>query len=152
MAVSPELSWSHAQTTDEEFVLDLMRAFYAEEHLVFHPTATQAAVQVLLQNEDRGRIFLARTDESVVGYLVLTFGFSLEFHGRFVLLDEIYLQPHVRGRGWGRHGLDFARQWARDQGVASLRLEVNRANTAAKAFYLKNGLGDDQRDLLTHWL
>jgi GNAT superfamily N-acetyltransferase len=152
MAALPELVWSRGQTTDAELVLDLMRAFYAEDHLVFHSTATPAAVRVLLRNPAAGGIFLARAGGAVVGYLILTFGFSLEFHGRFVLLDEIYLQPEVRGRGWGRRGLDFARQWARDQGVAALRLEVNRTNTTAKTFYLKNGLGDDQRDLLTHWL
>ena len=37
-----------------------------------------------------GRLFAIDDDGSVVGYLVLTFGFSLEFGGRNAVVDELF--------------------------------------------------------------
>ena len=43
----------------------------------------------------------------------------------------------------------LAAQWARQQGAAVMRLEVNHHNARAKALYLSCGYADDQRDLLS---
>jgi len=49
----------------------------------------------------------------------------------------------------GRQALALAAQWARQQGAAVMRLEVNHHNARAKALYLSCGYDDDQRDLLS---
>jgi len=141
-----------ARVEDESTVVALMRDFYAEEHLVFDELITPRAVHDLLTQPSLGSIILLEHAGSVIGYLVVTFGFSLEFHGRYALLDELYLVPSVRGRGWGRHALEVAADTARAAGVAALRLEVNHANTRARSTYLKSGYQDNRRDLFTRWL
>lgn len=141
-----------ASPADEPAILALMRDFYAEEHLVFDELVARDAVHELLADPRLGVILLLETDAGPAGYLVLTFGFSLEFHGRFALLDELYLTPAVRGRGWGQHALTLAADVARQHRVAALRLEANHANTRAQALYLKHGFHDDRRHLFTHWL
>ena len=85
----------------------------------------------------------------VAGYAVLTMNFSLEQGGWHALLDEVYLVPSARGRGWGRQALAAAERWARGRGLARLRLEVNRHNAAARRLYLAAGFAAQQRDLLT---
>jgi GNAT superfamily N-acetyltransferase len=161
------LSWTEARTADADVVLELMAAFYAEERLVFDPQAAGEAVRTLMAKPEFGRIFLlkesgvARVEkpvdvsagrEAVSGHLVVTWGFSLEFRGRYVLLDELYLKPEFRGKGRGRSGIEFAAVWARDQGAASLRLEVTHPNRHAKEVYQRRDFGDDRRDLMTRWL
>jgi ribosomal protein S18 acetylase RimI-like enzyme len=141
-----------ARTGDESTVVALMRDFYTEEHLVFDEIVTPRAVHELLSQPALGTVLLFTHAGSVIGYLALTYGFSLEFHGRYALLDELYLIPAVRGRGWGRHALTVAAGTARDAGVAALRLEVNHANLRARSTYLKSGYQDNRRDLLTLWL
>jgi GNAT superfamily N-acetyltransferase len=138
-------------------VLGLMEAFYAEERLTFSVGAAQIAVNALLANSGLGRIFLlkngADSDASdVLGHLVLTWGFSLEFGGRYALIDELYLKPALRGLGYGRIGIDLAARWAREHAAASLRLEVNRTNAHAREVYLRLGFHADRRDLFTRWL
>lgn len=129
-----------------------MRDFYVEEHLVFDELTAQRAIRELLADSRLGLILLLESAGTAVGHAALTFGFSLEFHGRYALLDELYLVPSARGRGWGRRALDLVAGAARAQGVAALRLEVNHANTRARSLYLKSGFRDDQRDLFTRWL
>jgi GNAT superfamily N-acetyltransferase len=137
---------------DEAVVLGLMHAFYAEEHLVFNPLTAQRTVRELLTHPEFGSIILLESADDAVGHFALTFGFSLEFHGRYALLDELYLVPTVRGRGWSRHCLKIAADIARAKGMAALRLEVNHANAHARSTYLKSGFKDDRRDLFTQWL
>ncbi len=148
-----EFVWREAGTADEDAVLALVRAFYAEERLVFAEEAARAAVRELLQRPEMGRVLLLRDKAGRAhGHLVLTFGFSLEFRGRFVLLDEVFVSSGVRGRGLGKEAVEFAARWARAQGVAALRLEVNRANAPAREVYRRSGFKDEQRDMLTRWI
>jgi hypothetical protein len=45
--------------------------------------------------------FIFRGPE-LAGYFTLTFCFSLEFHGRFALFDELYLREPYADRSWGK--------------------------------------------------
>jgi GNAT superfamily N-acetyltransferase len=160
------LRWTEATAEDEAVVLALMEAFYREERLVFSEATAREAVRALLARPELGRVFLLRatgepgaagasgeqSSRRAHGHLVLTFGFSLEFRGRFVLLDEVFVEPELRGRGYGKEAVEFAASWAREQGAGALRLEVNRANTHAREVYLKRGFRDDARDLFTRWI
>lgn len=153
MPAAPDVLQSRpALPGDEACVIGLMRAFYAEEHLVFDELATRNALRELLAHPQLGTVLLLESASVPIGYLALTFGFSLEFQGRYALLDELYLIPSVRGRGWGRAAVEFAAEAARAHGVAAVRLEVNRANSKARALYLKAGFRDDHRELFTRWL
>ncbi len=151
--MTPDLLQARPAThADAGVLLDLMRDFYAEEHLIFNETVARRALAELLTQPDLGSIQLFESTGSVIGYAVITFGFSLEFHGRLALLDEFYLVPGQRGRGLGRNGLELIKAWVRTTKVATLRLEVSRSNARARSLYQKNGFRDEQRDLLTHWL
>ena len=145
--------WKPAMPADEATVLALMRVFYAEEQLTFVEEAARTAVKALFSAPDLGSLFLLGDEAgNVRGYLVLTFGFSLEFRGRFVLLDELYVAADLRGQGLGKAAIEFAAGWARERGAAALRLEVNHANRRAKDVYSRRGFGDDRRDLMTRWV
>jgi ribosomal protein S18 acetylase RimI-like enzyme len=87
-----------------------------------------------------------------VGYLVLTFGFSLEFHGRDALVDELYVRDAHRGRGAGSACMAHVEELCRDEGVRAVHLEVDHVNLRAKALYHRRGYEDHARHLLTKWL
>jgi ribosomal protein S18 acetylase RimI-like enzyme len=54
-------------------------------------------------------------------------------------LKRMYLLPEARGRGLGRRLLDVALGWARDAGLASIRLDTTADMTAARALYESAG-------------
>ncbi|UNK43708.1 GNAT family N-acetyltransferase [Luteimonas sp. S4-F44] len=148
LPVDPAPCARDATTADRAHVLAMMRAFYAEDRLVFDPVRVGAGLDALLADPVHGAVLLLG-DGGDDGYLVLTRGFSLEQGGAFALLDELYVAPQARGRGLGAQALALAAERGRAWGVAMLRLEVHHHNPRAKALYLRAGFVDGHRDMLT---
>ncbi|HYG61637.1 MAG TPA: GNAT family N-acetyltransferase [Thermoanaerobaculia bacterium] len=137
---------------DEDLLVELMREFYVIEHLPFDERVVRKGLREILGHRAYGLIHLIQVDGHPVGYMVLTFGFSLEFHGRDALIDELYVQEEHRGRGLGRVALELAEEVCRREGIAALHLEVDRVNVRAQEVYRKAGYRDHDRYLLTKWL
>jgi ribosomal protein S18 acetylase RimI-like enzyme len=133
-------------------ILILMRELYAHQHISFDEEAATASVRALLRDESLGRIFLIHSGGHLAGYFALTFCFSLEFHGRFGLLDELYVRERCRGQGLGRRAEALAATICKDEGLAALRLEVGKDNTAAESLYSRLGFNVEARKLMTKWL
>jgi ribosomal protein S18 acetylase RimI-like enzyme len=150
---SSPLAYRLATQADHGRLIALMRAFYAEDRIAFDQARVQRGVEALLDDPRNGEALLwLDAHAQVAGYAVIAMGFSLEQGGHFVLLDELYLSPALRGRGLGRQALAIVEQRARARGVGRLRLEVNHHNTLGKRLYLSAGYLDDARDLLTRSL
>jgi len=143
------LVWTPAVLGEQPAALALMREFYREENLSYCEARANRVVSELLATPAFGVLLLGRQGSEVLGYTAATLGYSLEFGGRYVLLDELYLQPVARGRGEGKRALAAIEAWAKSQGVGSLRLEVNFENQTALSLYLKSGFSPDRRQILT---
>jgi GNAT superfamily N-acetyltransferase len=130
----------------------LMRDFYAEESLDYQELRARRALELLLTDPALGTFRFIQFDGAPVGYFVLTLAYSLEFAGRFALLDEFYVDPRHRGRGIGGQALEEIRQIAAGLGVAAIRLEVDRSNGRVRGFYQRAGFLPHDRDLMTKWL
>jgi ribosomal protein S18 acetylase RimI-like enzyme len=140
--------------SDQELpaLLELMREFYAQQHMAFDEAAASLAVTRVLENPELAQIYLIFRGAELAGYFALTFCFSLEFHGRFGLLDELYLREAYRRQKLGKAVVGFAEELCRKAGVKALRLEVGRENQGAQSLYLGAGFKVDQRNLMTKWL
>ena len=144
-----DVAFRPADPADAALLLEFMREFYEHEHLAFDGQAARTALRQILGDPSLGRVWLIRLDDGPAGYVVLTLGFSLEFHGRDAFVDEIYVRAPHRGRGVGRRTLEFVEDACRSLGVQALHLEVERANVNAQAVYRKAGFKDHDRYLLT---
>jgi ribosomal protein S18 acetylase RimI-like enzyme len=105
----------------------------------FDAPAARAAVARLIESEHAGRVWLIRTGDETIGYLVLTFSYSLEFGGRTALIDELWISPDHRGRGIGSQALAFAEREARAADARGLFLEVSPDNAGAERLYARAG-------------
>ena len=142
-----------ANPIDIQIILDYCRALNEEDpdftgEIHFDKNAVQAALEELIGNSLLGRAWLIYDDDTPIGYVVLTFGFSLESHGRDGILDEIYIVQDYRGRGIGTQVMKAVEAEARQLGLKKLYLEVERNNHRAKSLYLKLGFEDFDRHLL----
>jgi GNAT superfamily N-acetyltransferase len=140
--------------SDQEIpaLLELMREFYSQQHMQFDEPAASHAVSRALDNPDLAQIYLIFRGTELAGYFALTFCFSLEFHGRFALLDELYLREPYRRQKLGQAVVAFAEDLCRKVGIQALRLEVGRENQGAQSLYQAAGFKEDERNLMTKWL
>ncbi|HEY4678397.1 MAG TPA: GNAT family N-acetyltransferase [Candidatus Angelobacter sp.] len=133
-------------------LLAMMREFYSQQEMQLDEAAASLAVTRALENPELAQIYLIFHGTELAGYFALTFCFSLEFHGRFALLDEIYLREPYRRQKLGKAVVAFAEDLCRKAGVKALRLEVGRENHGAQSLYRAAGFKEDERNLMTKWL
>ena len=139
-----------------------MRDYYAFDGHAFDEQKARAALITLLRDPNLGRVWLILTNTNgaekeierklPVGYIVLCFGYSLEWLGRDAFVDEFYLRPDYRGRGWGRNTMAFLEDAARSLNVTALHLEVMHQNTSALELYRKLGFEGHKSSFLSKWI
>ena len=128
-----------AMACDLDTLLPLVRAYHSFEEVDLCESARSAAISTLLAHPDYGAIYLISVVGEVVGYIVLAFGFSLEFGGRDAFVDEFFIAPSARGKGLGSAVLAALPGLAAELGLHALHLEVAHHNTRAQQLYGKAG-------------
>ncbi|MET0398567.1 MAG: GNAT family N-acetyltransferase [Longimicrobiaceae bacterium] len=144
--------FERAGPRDAELLVEMMKEFYAHEHLAWDEDAARAALGAMLGDASLGEAWLVRRGGAPAGYFVLAAGFSLEFGGRYLLLDELYVREEHRGSGIGREAVARAEDVCRARSMRALRLEADRQNPRVQALYRGLGFRDHDRDLLTKWI
>jgi GNAT superfamily N-acetyltransferase len=129
----------------------LVRAYYVEDRHTFHDDRQLPALAALAAGEPFGRAWLILLEGRPVGYVVLSWGFSVEAGGREACLDEIYLVPEARNRGLGRRVLALVDAEARALSVRRVFLEVERHNRVI-GLYRHAGYVDHDRFLMSKLL
>lgn len=139
-----------AGPADFAAVRPLVEALHKHEELPPTPE-TDHALRRLLGNPRLGRVLLCEEDGRLLGYVVLGFGFSLEFHGTDAFVDELFVREEERDKGVGALLLAEAETECRTVGIHALHLEVAHGNRAA-ALYERQGYKRHERHLMTKWL
>jgi ribosomal protein S18 acetylase RimI-like enzyme len=150
----PELTIGEATLQDETEVLRMMRLLAEQEpgKIVFDEAVARATFRRFLSLPAFGRVWLLSEADLPVGYIVLTIGFSFEFHGHDAFIDELYIESNFRRRGYGKQAVIFLEKKAREMGVNAIHLEVDRGNDPAFELYRRTGYQDHDRFLMTKWL
>jgi ribosomal protein S18 acetylase RimI-like enzyme len=143
------MAFRPAVPEDIDALLPLMEAFYREDHHPWQEGAARETLRRLLADAAFGRAYLIEEGGTVLGYLVVCFGFSLEFHGKDAFVDELYVLPEARGRGLGTEALRVAEACCREAGVQALHLEVGHGNDTARRLYRSWGFGDRPHALMS---
>jgi ribosomal protein S18 acetylase RimI-like enzyme len=134
---------------DEDGLIALMREFYAHERIPLDEAAARGALAALLADPSLGRVWWIG---EAAGYMVVTLCFSLEFFGRYALIDELYVREGFRRGGIGARAVEEAAAACAAWGVRALRLEVAWENEAAQRLYTRLGFTAHDRHLMTRWL
>lgn len=146
------LAFKLARPEDLDPLADLVRAYYEYDGHPFDDSKARDALAGLLANPELGRVWVFRDGVRPVGYLALTFGYSIEFGGRDAFIDEFFLEEEYRGRGFGKQALETAAHEAAALGVHALHLEAVRGNDRAVDLYRRSGFVDHERYLLSRVL
>ena len=128
-------------------LLPLVSAFHAEAGITLSDAQREAALTPLLEGIPHGAAYLIGPERAAIGYVIVTFGWSVEFGGMDGFIDEIYIRPAVRGRGIATSVLVELPKALAEAGLKAMHLEVDTQDDAAQRLYSRCGF--QRRDRYT---
>ena len=88
-----------------------------EEDFTPNQVKQEHGIRLILEQPSRGRIFVLRTDHSIIGMVNLQFTISTAEGGFVILMEDVIVHPMHRGQGYGTKLLKHALQFATGQEV-----------------------------------
>ncbi len=123
----------------------LIATFHGEEGITLDAAKRRAAIAPLLDGIPHGAIYLIGPPRAPIGYVIVTFGWSVEFGGMDGFIDEIYVRPGVRGRGIANEVLLTLPRSLAEAGMKAIHLEVDTENQSARRLYKRAGFSLRER-------
>ncbi|MDJ0827140.1 MAG: GNAT family N-acetyltransferase [Rhodobacter sp.] len=136
---------------DLERLLPLVAAYHAFENIAQDEADRRAALAPLLDGSPHGAVWLIGPTRAPVGYVVVTFGWSVEMGGLDGFIDEFFIRDTVRGRGLGSEALAALQTNLKVAGVKALHLEVGTGNPRARRLYERHGFQLREQFRLMTW-
>jgi len=101
-------------------------------------------IRLILEQPSRGRIFVLRTDHTIVGMVNLLFTISTAEGGFVVLLEDVIVHHEFRGRGVGTQLLKHAIEYAKQKEFLRMTLLTDRLNEEGHEFFSRLGFFKSQ--------
>ena len=112
-----------------------------------------AALAPLLEGSPHGVAYLIGPARAPIGYVVISFGWSLELGGMDGFVDELFIRPRVRGRGIASEVLRSLPKALSEVDMKAIHLEVDTGNDTAQRLYTRTGFRLRERyQLMTRML
>lgn len=136
---SPTHSLRPATLAQAAILADMMGEFYAEDSYGFERKRALSAFRELLNDRKLGQVWLISVEGQPVGYIALAYSFSMEFSGKYGMIEDFYIRKPWRSAGIGRKVLSEVIVYARKKGLKALLLEVSVKKRDVQRFYKSMG-------------
>ena len=136
----PELKLRFATETDVPMVLSFIKKLAEYEKLLHEVVADEATLRASLFGQRRvAEVILAYYHNQPVGFALFFHNFSTFLGRPGIYVEDIYVDPDLRGKGIGRTMLAYLAQLARERSCGRLEWAVLDWNEPAINFYQKLG-------------
>src|SRR5260370_3115653 len=127
-----------ATSGDVPVILELIRALATYERAPNDVTATEnGLVEVLFDEKPSAEVLLAFENETAVGFAVFFHNFSTWLGRPGLYLEDLFVRPEHRGKGYGRALLIYLAKIARERGCGRMEWALLNWNKPAIEFYRK---------------
>lgn len=126
----------------QETLAGLLHRFYAEATDLpgfERGEATRRAAKVVALSPDPVYPVFLRANGDIIGYMLNVLYYSNEYNGFVAVLDEFFILPEFRGRGFGGTALELLKNWVVERGLRGLTLEVVGKEPPARFLYERHG-------------
>ena len=129
-----------ATAADVPVILELIKALATYERAPGEVVATESGLtEVLFGNKPAAEVLLAFEEERPVGFALFFHNFSTWLGRPGLYLEDLFVRPEDRGKGYGRALLVELAKIARDRHCGRLEWAVLDWNEPAIKFYKKLG-------------
>lgn len=140
-----------ATMEDAGKLLPMVEAHHLHEGIGSTDESRRAGIAPLLEGSPHGAIWLIGPRKSPVGYIAITFSWSIGLGGLDGFIDEFFIRESVRGRGMGSEVLVALLGELTKGGLRSLRLEVGPENERARRIFKRLGFRTREGHHLMTW-
>lgn len=136
----PNFKMRPATVADVPTILELIKALATYERAPDEVVATEAGLaEVLFGQKPAAEVLLAFENDRAVGFALFFHNFSTWLGRPGLYLEDLFVRPEDRGKGYGRALLVELAKIARDRGCGRLEWAVLDWNEPAIKFYQKLG-------------
>jgi GNAT superfamily N-acetyltransferase len=130
----------NADESDVRLILEFIRDLARYERLEDRVVATEDSLRASLFGNPRfAEVLIAEEDERPVGFALFFHNYSTFVGGAGIYLEDIFVKPEARGRGYGRALLARLAAIATDRNCGRLDWAVLDWNEPSIAFYRSLG-------------
>jgi len=139
-AVIENLRVESATLDDLPELADLLFDLFSEE-ADFTPDREKQlrGLRLILEQPSRGRIFVLRGPQRIIGMINLLITISTAEGGFVLLLEDLVIHRDHRGQGYGTRLLKHAEEFAKSKNFVRITLLTDLPNEIVKRFYLRHG-------------
>lgn len=120
----------------------LFELFTQEADFVPDRAKQMRGLRLLLEQPNRGRIFVLRQNGLILGMINLLFTISTAEGGFVIMLEDVIVHREFRGRGFGDKLLKHAIEYARAKEFLRITLLTDRLNEDGLRFFAAHGFNE----------
>ena len=133
------MEFRFARRGDEEIILGFIQALAVYEHLENEVVATPALLEEWLFDKQKAEVIFAVEDGKEVGFALFFHNFSTFLGRAGIYLEDLFVLPEHRGKGYGKGLLTRLAQIAVERDCGRLEWACLNWNQPSIDFYLSMG-------------
>ena len=129
----------YAEPQDAALILQFIKELAEYEKLLDEVVATEELLHEWLFEQKKAEVLIGELMGRPIGYVLFFHNFSTFLGRGGIYLEDIYVQPAFRGRGFGKVMLQELAKIAVDRGCGRMEWACSDWNTPSIDFYLSLG-------------
>ncbi len=101
--------------------------------------AHEQGLSMILEQPNRGRIFVLRSESRIFGMVNLLFTISTAMGGMVVLLEDFIIHPDYRGQGFGTKLIEYVIDFAQKKNFKRITLLTDKMGESSQNFFKNQG-------------
>jgi GNAT superfamily N-acetyltransferase len=119
---------------------DLLHDLFSHEaDFIPNKEKQMRGLRLILEQPNRGRIFVLRGGERIIGMINLLITISTAEGGFVLILEDLVVHSDHRGQGYGGRLLEHALGYARSKDFLRITLLTDKLEESARSFYERHG-------------
>jgi GNAT superfamily N-acetyltransferase len=134
-----DFSIRFATTKDTSLILQFIKDLAEYEHMADQVTATEELLTEFLFHQKKAEVIIGEYQQEPVGFALFFHNFSTFLGKPGIYLEDLFVKPQMRGKGFGAAILTFLAKLAKERNCGRFEWWVLDWNEPSIQFYKKMG-------------
>ncbi len=134
-----ELSFRNTTKEDATKILEFIKELATYENMIDDVVATKELLEEWIFEKEKAEVMFVLENEVEIGYILFFHNFSTFLGRSGIYLEDVYIRPEYRGKGYGKASLKKLAKIAVQRGCGRLEWVCLDWNKPSIDFYLSLG-------------